>query len=241
VRYGLRGNACIVTGAARGIGRATAELLLDEGADVVLVADDADAVAQAAGERGVPVVADVREPDAAEHVVAGCLERFGRLDVLVNSAGGLTPTPLAELTDADWQAEWDANVIAPLRFMRAAAPVMADAGYGRIVNVASDAGKRPTPLNVAYSVTSAAQLSLSRVFADLYAGKGVLVNAVAPNAVGHESAADAAGAAGQLPTIGRPGRPDETAAVVVFLCSKACSAVAGAAWSADGGAIKAIV
>jgi 3-oxoacyl-[acyl-carrier protein] reductase len=241
VRYGLRGSACIVAGATRGIGRATAERLLDEGADVILVDSDADAVAEAAGERGVPLVADVREPDAAERIVSTCRDRFGRLDVLVNSSCGLTRTPLAELTDADWQAEWDANVMAPMRLMRAAAPVMAEAGYGRIVNVASDAGKRPTGANVAYSVTSAAQLSLSRVFADSYARRGVLVNAVAPSALAGAEGLEAGGEAVERPPIGRFAGPDEAAAVVVFLCSSVCSAVAGAAWSADGGAIKAIV
>ncbi|HWT26025.1 MAG TPA: SDR family oxidoreductase, partial [Solirubrobacteraceae bacterium] len=166
--------------------------------------------------------------------VSACVERFGAIDVLVNSEAEPAHAPLATLSDDDWQAQWDLNVMAPMRLMRAAAPVMARAGRGRIVNVASAAGKRPAPQNAAYSVTKAAQLSVSRAFADTYAAQGVLVNAVAP-------AEDLGDRDAERPPIGRFGTPEEAAAVVLFLCSDIASVVAGAAWSADGGAVKAIV
>ena len=108
---------------------------------------------------------------------------MGGVDVLVNNAGTSFARPLDELTDDDWQGQWELHVMAPLRLMRAAAPRMAERGGGRIVNVCSSAGKRPSQTNAAYSVTKAAQLSLSRVFADAFAARNVLVNAVAPGPV----------------------------------------------------------
>ena len=107
---------------------------------------------------------------------------MGGIDVLVNNAGTSFARGLDELTDEDWQGQWELHVMAPMRLMRAAAPRMAQRGGGRIVNVCSSAGKRPSLTNAAYSVTKAAQLSLSRVFADSYAADNVLVNAVAPGA-----------------------------------------------------------
>jgi 3-oxoacyl-[acyl-carrier protein] reductase len=143
--------------------------------------------------------------------------------------------------------------------MRAVTPVLADRGWGRIVNVSSSSGKRPSGTNMAYSVTKAAVLSLSRAFADLYAARGVLVNAVTPGPVADElwlasggmadQQAQARGVtreevleqvAGRTP-VGRLGRAEEIAAVIVFLCSEAASNVVGAAWSVDGGSVPVIL
>src|SRR5207247_1561210 len=104
-------------------------------------------------------------------------------DALGNNAGTSAARPLEELSDDEWHEQWELHVMAPLRLMRAAAPRMAERGGGRIVNVCSSAGKRPSLTNAAYSVTKAAQLSLSRVFADTWGDRGVLVNAVAPGPV----------------------------------------------------------
>ena len=241
---GLNGKACIVTGATSGIGAATARLLRAEGADVLAVSRSSDDFS-----------ADVTDPDAAARIVAECEARFGGVDVLVNNAGTMPVTPLDELTDRDWQEQWELNVMASLRLMRAAAPKMAERGWGRIVNVSSSAGKRPSLRNAAYAVAKAAQLSLSRVFADEYAAKGVLVNAVAPGPTATElwtgdagiaaqiaqrggtSREDELAAAGAKVPLGRLGEPDEIAAVIVFLCSEQASNVAGASWSADGGTV----
>src|SRR6516165_3047862 len=187
---GLRDRACIVTGALGGIGRPTAVALAGEGASVLLVgrredvlADVAQACSQAGG-TGEPLALDVTAVDAGERGVRACLDRFGRVDALVNSAGTSAVRSLEELTDDDWQAQWELHVMAPMRLMRAAAPVMAERGWGRIVNVCSSSGKRPSgTLSMPYSVTKAAVLSLSRAFADHYAGRGVLVNAVTPGPV----------------------------------------------------------
>jgi 3-oxoacyl-[acyl-carrier protein] reductase len=257
---GLAGKACIVTGATRGIGLATATRLCDEGARVLLVARDEDDGAAVAARLGAEfVAADVTRAEDADHIVAACAERFGALDVLVNNAGTSFVRPLEDLTDDDWQGQWELNVMGPMRLMRSAAPRMAAAGGGRIVNVCSSSGKRPSLTNVAYSVTKSAQLSLSRHFADRWVGEGVLVNAVAPGPVSSPlwlaegGLADQAAAAGGISRdealaaqqakvpLGRFAEPEEIAAVVVFLCSARASTVSGAAWSADGGAVPSFI
>jgi 3-oxoacyl-[acyl-carrier protein] reductase len=262
---GLQGRACAVTGASSGIGRATALSLAREGAAVLLVGRREQPLAEVAeecrraGGRAETLALDVTAADAGERVVEALLGSFERIDVLVNNAGTSAIRTLEQLTDEDWQTQWELNVIGPMRLMRAAAPEMADRGWGRIVNVCSSSGKRPSSKNMAYSVAKAAELSLSRAFADLYASKGVLINAVAPGPVGTDlwmapggmadQAAEAQGktreevleaTAGGSP-LGRLSTDEEIAAVITFLCSEAASNVAGAAWSADGGAVPVII
>ena len=113
-------------------------------------------------------------------------EGFGALDVLVNNAGSASWRDLDDVPDEDWRAAYELNVIAPLRAMRAAIPAMAERGWGRVVNVCSTAGKRPSAAMPEYSVAKAAELSLSRLFADRYAKSGVLVNAICPGPVESE-------------------------------------------------------
>jgi 3-oxoacyl-[acyl-carrier protein] reductase len=255
---GIEGRAAVVTGASRGIGLATAVALAREGARVLVVARSeegvADAISHVGGDAvGLPV--DVTYPDAADAIVAECGHRFGGLDILVNNAGTSRARDLEELTDEEWDEQWQLHVMASMRLMRAAVPGMVERGWGRVVNVGSSSGKRPSLSNAAYSVSKAAQLALSRVFADTYAGKGVLVNAVAPGpvssplwmaeggladqaasrkGVSREEALDAAAA--KIP-LGRFGTEEEIAAVIAFLCSERASDVAGATWSVDGGAV----
>lgn len=207
----------------------------------------------ASGGRAAPVALDVTAADAGTRLVETAERAFGRLDVLVNNAGTSSTRPLEDLTDHEWQAQWELNVMAPLRLMQAAAPVMARAGGGRIVNVTSAAGKRPGLNNAAYSVTKTAQLSLSRVFADAWAERGVQVNAVAPGPVATplwtgegglaDQYAEAAGGtredaleamAARVP-VGRLGTAEEITSVILLLCSTRSSFVTGAAWSVDGG------
>ncbi|HEY0633368.1 MAG TPA: SDR family oxidoreductase [Thermoleophilaceae bacterium] len=255
---GIEGRACVVTGASRGIGLASVRALVAEGARVLLVARSEDALSEAVesvqGEAaGLPL--DVTSPAAADAIVEECTSRFGRVDVLVNNAGTSRGRALEELTDEEWDEQWDLHVMASMRLMRAAIPGMVERGWGRVVNVGSSSGKRPSLSNAAYSVSKAAQHALSRVFADTYADKGVLVNAVAPGPVETplwmaqgglaDQAAERAGvsreealeaARGKIP-IGRFGREEEIAAVVAFLCSERASDVVGSTWSVDGGAV----
>jgi 3-oxoacyl-[acyl-carrier protein] reductase len=266
VDLGLDGKGCAITGASRGIGRAVARRLCAEGASVLLVARSTDELADAAQECGraggtaKPLALDVTDPGAGEQIVAAATKGFGQLDVLVNNAGTARWRPLEEVPDGDWQKAWELNVMAPLRAMRAAAPPMAERGWGRIVNVSSTAAKRPSALMPEYSVAKAAELSLSRLFADRYAGEGVLVNAVCPGptkselwmdegglldqskqAGGHSSRTEALEAAGAKRPIGRLAEVEEIADAIVFLCSERASYVAGAAWSVDGGTVQVII
>jgi 3-oxoacyl-[acyl-carrier protein] reductase len=237
MELGIEGRIAVVTGATSGIGQAVAAGLAAEGAQVVLVARS----------EGI----DVTDPDAPERIAA---RAAGPVEILVNNAGTAEIKPLEELADADYYAAFELNVMAPMRLMRHFAPAMAERGWGRIVNVTSTAGKRPSQTWPAYSVAKAAQHSLSRLFADYWAPRGVLVNAVAPGPANTPLWLAPGGLAEQLAAragitpeqaidrnakkvpLGRHGEPDEVAAVILFLCSERASWVTGAAWSADGGA-----
>jgi 3-oxoacyl-[acyl-carrier protein] reductase len=263
---GLGGRTCVVTGASRGIGLATAERLCAEGASVVLVARSAgpleEAVARCAGAGGhaEALALDVTERDAGERMLAVASERFGALEVLVNNAGTAARRALEEVTDEQWDAAWELNVMAPMRAMRAAIPQMTERGWGRIVNVSSSAGKRPTVGTPEYSVAKAAELSLSRLFADAYAKQGVLVNAICPGPVkddlwmapgglldqamergNYGSREEALEAIGAGRPVGRFAEVSEIADAIVFLCSERASYVAGSAWSVDGGSVPVII
>ena len=246
MNLGLEGKICVVTGATRGIGAATARMLSQEGATVLSVA-----------RHGADLDLDVTARNAGQRVLAACSSAPW---ALVNAAGTSRARSLDELSDGDWQQQWELHVMGPMRLMRALAPVMAEAGGGRIVNVASSSGKRPSSrLDASYSVTKAAQLSLSRVFADAWAARDVLVNAVAPGPVKGGSWTKAGGLADQLAARtgkprdevleatgtglprGRMGTDDEAAAAIVFLCSEPASNVVGAAWSVDGGSVPTIL
>jgi 3-oxoacyl-[acyl-carrier protein] reductase len=260
---GLDGRGCVVTGASRGIGLEVARRLAAEGASVLLVARGADQLEKASNScRGqvAHLALDVTDPDAGARILEDCTRRFGQLDVVVNNAGTASWRPLEEVPDEDWYAAWELNVMAPLRIMRAAIPAMRERRYGRIVNVASTAGKRPTLTMPEYSVAKAAQLSLSRLHADLYAAEGVLVNAVAPGPARSElwmepgGLLDQSAAATKAPSreaaekamgekrpIGRLAEPGEIADAIVFLCSERASYVSGAAWAVDGGTVQVII
>jgi NAD(P)-dependent dehydrogenase (short-subunit alcohol dehydrogenase family) len=267
---GLGGRTCLVTGASAGIGRETALQLCAEGANVILVArgeerlreatEKAARAGAAAGGAAAALALDVTHGDAGERMLRAAEDRFGSLDVLVNNAGSASWRDLDDVPEEDWRAQYELSVIAPLRAMRAAIPPMAERGWGRVVNVCSTAGKRPSSAMPEYSVAKAAELSLSRLFADRYAKSGVLVNAVAPGPTSSEmwmaaggladesqqlaglsSREEAIEVAGSKRPIGRLAEPAEIASAIVFLCSERASYVAGAAWSVDGGTVQVII
>jgi len=251
VDLGLRDRLCIVTGSTGGIGLVTASLLVEEGARVVTCGrSEAPGIGEA-----LHVQADLSRPGEPERVVA----EAGPADVLVNNAGFAEQRNFLEVTDEQWDAVWQLNVMSYVRAIRAAVPAMRERVGGVIVNVASTAGKRPSTGMPDYSVTKAAVLSLSRLVADLYAGDGVRCNAVAPGPTATEAwlgegglADQQAGrsgtsrdevldAVGKGRPLGRLAQPEEIAAVIAFLCSERASYVTGAAWSADGGTVPIII
>jgi 3-oxoacyl-[acyl-carrier protein] reductase len=258
----LADTTAIVTGGGSGIGRAIAHRFAAEGAGVVvadLVAERAETVA-AELDRAHAVHADVTSAGDVEQLVRTATEAFGRVDVLVNNAGTARWRDLDDVPDEDWYAAWELNVMAPLRLMRRIAPGMRKRGWGRIVNVSSTAGKRPSASMPEYSVAKAAELSLSRLFADRFAPHGVLVNAICPGPVkselwmddgglldqsrehgGYDSRDEALEAAGSKRPIGRLAEPEEIAGAIVFLCSEHASYTSGAAWSVDGGTVQVII
>ncbi len=257
----LRDRGAIVTGASRGIGEAVARRLTSEGARVLLVARSESALrdtAKACEGQAATLAVDVTAVGSAKRIAAAAADHLGEVDILVNNAGISADRPLETISASDFQAQWNVNVLAPLRLMQVFAPPMARRGRGSIVNVASAAGRFATATNAAYSVAKAGELNLTRAFADHYAATGVHINAVNPGAVdtdlwlGPGGLADQIAARRSLPRgavlsaasqstpRGRFATADEIAAVVVFLCSLLAGNVVGAGWNADGGAVPVI-
>jgi NAD(P)-dependent dehydrogenase (short-subunit alcohol dehydrogenase family) len=248
VDLGLTDRICVVTGSTAGIGLDVARQLRAEGAVVVTSGRRPDGIGD------LHVVADLSRPGEPERVIAETLERFGRIDCLVNNVGGTDIRTLAELTDQDWQASFDINLMSAIRATQAALPAMRERGGGAIVNVSSSAGKRPSTSMPDYSVMKAGLLSYSRLVADLYAKNGIRCNAVTPGPTATDAWVEEGGLADQQGDreavlervaagrpIGRLAQPEEIAAVIVFLCSERASYVTGAAWSADGGTVAIVI
>jgi NAD(P)-dependent dehydrogenase (short-subunit alcohol dehydrogenase family) len=248
---GLEGKVCVVTGSTAGIGAEVARQLAAEGARVVTSG-------RSSGGPGVGealhVTADLARRGGPESVVEAALAGFGRVDCLVNNVGFAEIRKFEDVTDDQWDAIWQLNVMSYVRTIRAVVPAMREAGSGVIVNVASTSGKRPSTGMPDYSVTKAAVLSLSRLVADLYAKDGIRSNAVAPGPTATGAWLQEGGLADQQGTrdevlqkvgagrpLGRLAEPEEIAAVVAFLCSERASYVTGAAWSADGGTVPIII
>jgi 3-oxoacyl-[acyl-carrier protein] reductase len=252
MELGLQGRVAVVTGASRGIGRAVAEGLLAEGCEVLAVSRSGGS-----GGPGEPFSADVTDPGAAASVVHRCLERFGRLDVLVNNAGGAEPQPFEELRDEDWQRAFELNFFAAVRLASTCVEVMRANGWGRLVHVASVSGREPDHRFAPYSAAKAALLNWSTSLSRAYAAEGVLSSCVVPGITLTELvAANAAGTAERTDSsheqvmarllerqgvaAGRFGQPEEVAAAVVFLASGAASWITGATLEVDGGTLRSV-
>jgi NAD(P)-dependent dehydrogenase (short-subunit alcohol dehydrogenase family) len=240
--YAALVRVVIVTGGAGGLGRAMVERFLADGAHVAIAdLDGAAAVAAAAEhERALPVQVDVADAASAERIAAAVLAAWGRVDVLVNNAGIAGPTaPVSDYPVADWHRVVAVNLTGAFHCTRACLPHMLERGEGRIVNVASIAGKDPNAGMSAYSASKAGVVALTKSVAKETATSGVLVNCVVPGVIDAGLTAkttdeERALFLAKVP-MGRMGRPEELAEMVAWVASPACSFTTGATFDLSGG------
>ena len=246
--YDLSGRTAVVTGAARGIGRAVAERLLASGANVMLwdideAALEALPAALGGTDRADVATADVSDPHAVEAARARTVERFGGIDVLANVAGVLGPTVNTwECTLEEWNRVVGVDLTGTFLCCKAVVPGMMERGYGRIVNVASIAGKEGSAIDPSYAAAKAGVIGLTKSLAKEAAGAGVLVNCVTPAAIRTDIFNQMRPELFQhildtndgLP-IGRLGTVEEVAHLVAWLCSEDCSFSTGAVFDLSGG------
>jgi 3-oxoacyl-[acyl-carrier protein] reductase len=237
----LDGRAALVTGAARGIGRAIAELLSQRGAGVALFDMDETALKSTCDEiGGLPIVGDVTQPDDADAAVTACVDRWGRLDVLVNNAGvGGRSMPAWEIDDDEWRRVIDIDLHGVFWFCRAAIRHMRTQGSGRIVNIASIAGKEGNPNASHYSTAKAGVIGLTKSLGKELATQNIYVNAVAPAVIETDILKEVgpnhvAYMKSKIP-MDRFGQPLEVARLVAFLASDHLSFSTGAVYDISGG------
>lgn len=239
----LTERVTIVTGAAAGIGLAITQRFLAEGARVVMVDRDADAVDEAAGRCQGEVLAfraDVTSTEDVDGLASAALDRWARIDILVNNAGITGPAkPAWEYTDEEWDRVLDVDLTGVFRACRAVIPAMRDQGWGRIVNIASISGKEGNPNMAAYSTAKAAVIGFTKALAKELATTGVLVNSVTPAVIETDilkQLNDEAVAymVSKIP-MGRTGRVEEVAALTAWLASEECSFSTGGVFDISGG------
>jgi len=239
----FKGRVALVTGAARGIGLAIAERLVSEGASVTLVDREAESVkasAQKIGPAALPIAADLTRSDDVERAVREAHERWGRLDIVVNNAAITGRTvPLWELSDRDWDEVIACDLTGVFYVSRACVRLMLAQGSGRIINIASIAGKEGNPTLVPYSTAKAGVIGFTKALAKEVATRGIFVNAVAPAVIGTDILKGVAKETidymvSKIP-MGRVGTPLEVAALVAWLASDECSFSTGAVYDLSGG------
>ena len=241
----LEGRTAVVTGGARGIGLAIAGRLLDSGAAVALWDIDAAAAERAARDlsgRGQAehVAVDLTDADAVDAATDATRQRLGSIDILVNNAGITGPNKTTwEYTPEEWQQVMAVNLYGVFLCCRALAPRMIEGGYGRIVNIASIAGKEGNPNAPAYSASKAAVIALTKSLGKELAKTGVLVNCVTPAAVETDIFKQMTDEhiqymLSKIP-LGRFGKTDEVAALVAWLCCEECSFSTGGVFDISGG------
>jgi len=241
----LQGQAAIVTGAARGIGRAICLELADHGANIMatdVLADDLNQTVDMVKEKGVGCafeVADITSGEAVERLVEQTVEKFGQLDIMVNNAGITRDMLLPSMSDENWDAVINVNLRAVFLGTRAASKVMMRQRKGRIINMASFSGLAGNAGQANYAASKAGVIALTKSVAKELGKRGVLCNAVAPGFVATEMTAVLSDkikeGVKQIVPMQRMGEPSEIASVVAFLAGPASSYVTGQVLSVDGG------
>lgn len=239
----FEGRTAMVTGAARGIGAAIAKRLASEGAKVVIADIDGDTASDTArkiGERAKAQRLDVTSVTSWEDAVGGAVAEWGRLDILVNNAGiAGRSAPAWELAVEEWQQVIDIDLTGVYLGCRTVLPGMIEHGYGRIVNIASIAGKEGNPNAVPYSAAKAGVIGLTKAVAKEVATKGVIVNCITPAVIETEILQQVSQEhinymTSRIP-MGRVGQPEEVAALASFLASDEVSFSTGATFDLSGG------
>lgn len=246
---GLQGKVALITGASRGVGKAIAFTLANEGCRLALVARGRKTLEETAAElwsKGIevlPIVADLMIAQDIEIVVQETMQQYGRIDILVHNAGGAKGQNIFDTSDEDWQDALALNVLALSRLVKLVAPTMSQQGGGRIIAISSIFG-RETGGRTAYNALKAASISLTKSLARQFAPDNILVNSIAPGSLlfpgsswDRRKQADpdriAAFVKSELP-LGRFGTPEEIAVVVAFLASPLASLISGACIPVDG-------
>lgn len=252
MELGLRGKVAAVTGGSEGIGRATALRLAAEGANLALCARREDVLNAFAAElrKGgcdvLAVVADAAKPGDMERFIEETVRRFGRVDIVVNNAGGTGQDAFEKVTDEAFQHDIDIKVFAQIRTTRAAVPHMKKQGGGRIINLNMVAARAPGAATFPTTVSRAAGLALTKALSKEYAADNILVNAVAVGKIKSKqqerraarqkmSVEEHYAKTGKTVPLGRMGEAEEVANVIAFLASDAASYVTGCCVQVDGG------
>jgi len=251
----LADRVAIVTGGAAGIGAAIARTFCSEGARVAVADRDADSATRTAAEIGANAVAmavDVTKEDELRRVVEDTLARFGRIDILVNNAGIMRKAYVKDMTEALWDAVVDVNLKATFLASKAVLPAMIERRAGRIINIASIAGKVGEPTASAYSAAKWGVIGFTRSLALEVARDNILVNAICPGpiptALGEQGWRDGAvvegvgldkvmARVGNRSPLGRLGTVDQVARMALFIASDDCDFTTGSAFNVDGGIV----
>lgn len=246
-RFSLEGRVALVTGAGRGIGRAIALGLAEHGADIICLSRtgaEVEATAQAVrdlGRQAIAVTADITAKEQIDAAVAQSIAHFGKIDILVNNAGMNIRTPALEVKEQDWETVVTTNLKGPFLITQAVGRHMCEAGYGRVINIASVAGEVALRTGVAYGASKAGLLHMTRVLALEWGKYGVTVNAIGPwyfkTSLTEKILADEAFVAEVVSRtpLRRIGELEELVGPTVFLASQASSYVTGQALMVDGG------